>query len=65
MDVAVGLWVSHRHPSPLVIVLRFEGHNVSKIWTVVVPGLDGLTMKGDVLHFFTYASFTDTFQPCH
>lgn len=45
MDVAVGLWVSYYHSSPLVIILRSEGHNVAKIWPVVVLWLYRLMAK--------------------
>lgn len=42
VDVALGLGVGHRHLPPLVIVLRFKGHDVAKVRPVVVLWLHRL-----------------------
>lgn len=39
MDVAFGLRVSYYHFPPLVSVARFKGHDVPKVWPIVVLGL--------------------------
>lgn len=36
MDIVLSLGVSYRHLPPLIIIVRFKGHNVAKVRPIVV-----------------------------
>lgn len=50
MDIAPGLGVSYCHLPPLVSIFGFEGHNVAKIRSVVVPLLYRLMTKYKIIN---------------